>query len=322
MLQSYSEPALPTRRRSVPMSLLDSPARAGQIGLGLIWIIDGLLKLQPYFAAHFASGVIDPNAAGQPGFLGDPITWIGGLIAPHQALFAVMSTLVEVAIGVAIIVPRTVKPALLISFAWALGVWYTGEGLGGLFTSATPDPLTGIVSTAPLYIVAGLLAWPRSDGGRLGLLGERGARLMWAALWFGAAVLWVFPPNASANSLHDAFAGAPSGAGWLSSLQSNAASAVGGSGTAFAVLLAVVSAAIGLAVLVRHGTRAALLASMAVSVLFWFLAEGAAGLFTGQATDVGTAPLMILIAAQLLVLAPRRAIGRATQPVVRAPTPA
>ena len=46
---------------------------------------------------------------------------------------------------------------------------------------------------------------------------------------------------------------------------------------------------------------------MAISLVFWVLAEGLGGLFSGQGTDVGTGPLMILIAAQLLVLAPRRA---------------
>jgi hypothetical protein len=293
MLQS-----LPTRRR------------AAQVALGLIWIVDGLLKLQPYFAAHFADGVIDPNAMGQPGFLGDPITWIGNsVVAPHQALFAAASTLVEVGIGVAIIVPRTVRPALLVSFAWALGVWYTGEGLGGLLTNATPTPLTGIVSTAPLYIVAGLLAWPRSDG--LGLLGARGARAAWAALWVGASALWLFPSNLAAGSFHDAFTGAPSGAGWLSSLQSSAASAVGGSGAELAMVLAVVSAFVGVGVLWPRTTRPALVVSMVLSAVYWVLAEGLAGLFTGQATDVGTAPLMILVASQLLVLAPRRATAEA-----------
>jgi hypothetical protein len=311
MPQSHRDAALPTRRRPLRLSLAQSPARLGQIVLGLLWCIDGLLKLQPYLAAHFADGVIEPNAAGQPGLLGDPITWIGHLVAPHQALFAVLAAVTEFGIGVGLLVPRTVKPALLVSFAWALGVWYTGEGLGGLFTDATPSPLTGIIATSPLYIVAGLLVWPTE--GRLGLLRERGARLAWAALWLGAAVLWLFPSNSAADALHDAFAGAPAGAGWLAGLQSDAASAAAGSGATIALLLAAVSAAIGLAVLFSRGTRIALYASMALSVAFWFLAEGLGGLFTGSATDVGTAPLMLLIAAQLLVLAPRR------QPAVERP---
>jgi hypothetical protein len=291
---------------------LRSPTRIGQIVLGLFWIIDGLLKLQPFFFHHFVSGVIDPSAAGQPAVLGDPITWLGGLIAPHQGLFSLFTVLAETSIGIGLLVPRTAKPALLVSFGWALGIWYTGEGLGGLFAGATPDPLTGILGTAPMYIVAGLLVWPREPrsshvAGRLGLLGERGARLVWAALWLGAAAVWLLPSNASANALSDAFSGAPSGAGWLSSLHSTVAGAVAGSGTAIAVALALASAAIGLSVLWVRGTRVALFAAMAISLAFWLLAEGLGGAFSGQATDVGTGPLMVLIAAQLLVLSPRRA---------------
>jgi hypothetical protein len=147
--------------RPVLASVSRSPARLGQIALGVIWCVDGLLKLQPYFFAHFVSGVIDPSAVGQPSVIGHPITWIGDVIRPHQAIFVALAVLAEVSIGVGLLVRRTVKPALLFSFFWSLNVWLTGEGLGFVFTGTTPDPLTGIFGTAPMYIVAGLLVWPR-----------------------------------------------------------------------------------------------------------------------------------------------------------------
>ncbi len=311
------------RRLTALTSQTRSPARIGQIVLGLIWIADGLLKLQPYFFAHFVSGVIGPSATGQPGVIGHPITWIGGLIRPHQGLFVVLAVLGEISIGVGLLVRRTVRPALLLSFLWALNVWLTGEGLGFVFTGMTPTPLTGILGTAPLYIIAGLLVWPREARARdadpnLGLLGERGARLVWAALWLAAAVLWLFPANAGRDATSSAFARAPSGAGWLSSLHSSAASLVHGSGMTVAVLFAVASAEIGLCVLWGRGIRIALCASMATSLVFWFLAEGLGGLFTGQATDIGTGPLMILISVLLLPLA--RVAPESSRARVQAPT--
>ena len=289
-------------------SFVDSPTRLGQIVLGLFWFVDGLLQLQPYFFGHFASGVIAPNAAGQPALIGDPITWIAGLIQPHQGIVTAFAALAEASIGIGLLVRRTVKPALLVSFAWALNIWFTGEGLGGLLTGTAPTPLTGIINTAPMYIIAGLLVWPRSAGSdgaesSFGLLGELGARAAWAALWLGAAILWLVPSNAGADALRSVFDSAPSGASWLSSLHSAAASAVGGSGMTITLVLAVASAEIGLSVLWVRGTRIALFASIAISAVFWFVAEGLGGLLTGQATDIGTAPLMILIAALLLPLA-------------------
>ncbi|HYB25022.1 MAG TPA: hypothetical protein VEF89_00250 [Solirubrobacteraceae bacterium] len=296
-----------------------SPARIGQVALGLIWIVDGLLKLQPYFFTHFVSGVIDPSAAGQPGVIGHPITWFGNLIRPEQAVFVVVAVLGELTIGTGLLIRRTVKPALVLSFAWALNVWLTGEGLGFLFTGMTPDPLTGILGTAPLYIIAGLLVWPREGQAQetqpgFGLLGEGGARLTWTALWLAAAALWLFPANAGRDAASSVFTNAPSGAGWLSSLHSSAADLLGGSGMTVAVLLAVISAEIGLCVLWGRGTRIALIGAMTLSLVFWFLAEGLGGLFTGQATDVGTGPLMILIAALLLPLAARPIPARAASP--------
>ncbi len=281
-----------------------SPVRLGQIALGLFWLGDGLLQFQPYFFHHFVSGVIDTAASGQPSIIGDPITWIGSLIAPHQAVFNTFAALAEVAIGVGLLVRRTVRPALLASFAWALGIWFSGEGLAGLFTSNTPNPATGIVNAAPLYIIAGALVWPAKS--RFGLLGARGARLVWGALWLATAALWLAPSNYGNGALGSTFSNAPSSAGWLSSLQSGAAHLVSGPGGTLTLALSIASAAIGIGVLWQRGTRVALYAAIVLSVVFWFLAEGLGGLFTGQATDVGAGPLMVLIATQLPALAPRR----------------
>lgn len=123
----------------------------------------------------------------------------------------------------------------------------------------------------------------------------------------GGAALWIVPSNAGAHALGGVFTAAPSGANWLTSLHSSAASAIGGSGTTITIALAVVSAGIGVSVIWLRGTRITLLASMALSLSFWVLAEGLGGLFTGQATDVGTGPLMILLAALLLPLATQSA---------------
>ena len=86
-------------RHTISVPVARSPMRLGQIALGIIWCIDGLLKLQPYFFHHFVSGVIDPSAMGQPALIGDPITWIGNLIKPHQAIFVVFVVLAELSIG-------------------------------------------------------------------------------------------------------------------------------------------------------------------------------------------------------------------------------
>jgi hypothetical protein len=69
-------------------------SRLAQVMLGLLWVIDGVLQFQPYmFGKTFITGVLLPNAAGQPGIIGAPITWIAHLIEPHVALSATNSRL-------------------------------------------------------------------------------------------------------------------------------------------------------------------------------------------------------------------------------------
>jgi hypothetical protein len=298
--------------------------RITQVILGLIWLIDGALQFQPYmFGKTFITGVIDPNAVGQPGVIADPIIWIAKLIEPHVGVFNGFAATLQVAIGLGLLCRRTVKPALLGSFAWALGIWFTGEGLGGIF-SGTANPLTGAPGAALLYIVVGLMCWPRvarvargeTIMKRFGLLGDRGARGVWAILWLGSAALWLLPANDGSSAVHDAIVSVPTGAGWLTSLLSTAASASAGHGYEIAIAMAVLSAIVGIGVLRGRHLRPYLALGIAVSLVYWVIGQGFGGIFTGQATDVDAAPLIILIGSMLFALAPSRRRDPAPAPVV------
>jgi hypothetical protein len=272
------------------------------------------------FGKTFITGVLLPNATGQPGIIGAPITWIAHLIEPHVAVFNGFAAALQILIGFGLLYRRTVKPALLASMLWAIGIWFTGEGLGMIFTG-NASPLTGAPGAALLYVLVALMCWPRAGtvrtpsregAARLGLIGDRGARLAWAAIWLGSAVLWLFPANDGASAVHDAIAAVPSGAGWLSSVLSWAANAAAGHGTTIAITMAIVSTAIGVGVLRRWHTRAFLALAIAISLVYWIVGQGLGGVFTGQATDLSTAPLIILIASILFAREPITKLKRAT----------
>ena len=174
-----------------------------------------------------------------------------------------------------------------------------GEGLGGLLTG-TASPLTEAPGAALLYVLAGLIVWPRAGrqtGNALagGVLGERGARRAWAALWVGSAALWLMPANRTGNAVHDAIASAPSGAGWLSSIHQSVAAAATGRGLAIAIVAAGLSAAIGLAVLSDRWPIAALALSVLIALVYFVVGQGMGGVLTGSGTDPGTGPLLILL---------------------------
>lgn len=314
------------RRRIVNARLIESRAearsaaftlqRAMQAALGLMWLADGLLQFQPYFFQKtFVTGVIDPNAAGQPAFVGHAITFIGNsIVEPHVALFNGFVAVLEVAIGLGLLYRRTVRLALLVSIPWALGIWFTGEGFGGLLTGDA-SPLASAPGQAALYVLIALLVWPRvrtgSDGppenaASLGLLGSRTVRVVWAVLWFGLAALWLIPANLTAGAFHDAILAAPTGAAWLTSLENSAANAVAGDGVGLSIAFAVVYVAIGAAVALNWHPKPFLIAAIVIAAALWLFTEGLGGVFTGQATDIDAGPVFILLAALLWPLRTRK----------------
>jgi hypothetical protein len=272
-----------------------------QVALGLIWLVDGALQVQPFmFRRSFVTQVIAPNEVGQPSVIATPIRFMAHLIEPRVMWFNLLAVTLQVLIGLGLLYRPTVKAALLTSFGWALSVWWMGEGLGGLFTGHS-SPLTGAPGAALLYVFAGLIAWPRDEpqSGTTaagGILGERGALVAWALLWLGSSALWLLPANRSDTSVHDAIASAPSGAHWLTSVQSAAAAATTGRGLAIALGAAVLSAALGLIVLLTRRAKLALALATAIGLVYFLVGQGLGGILTGSGTDPGTGPLLILLA--------------------------
>ena len=135
--------------------------RGIQIALGLLWILDGLLQLQPaMLTARFATRVIAPAGQGQPSFVAGPVRDLARVILMHPAVTDVGFGLIQLALGLGLLCPRTARWALDASVAWAVAVWYLGEGLGGLFGSDA-SLLTG--APGPLCCTRCWL-WPRGPG--------------------------------------------------------------------------------------------------------------------------------------------------------------
>ena len=282
--------------------------RTVQIALGVLWIGDGLLQLQPsMFTTAFGARVLAPSASGQPTAIAGPMHDFVHLIARQPAGFDAVFAAVQVVIGMGLLSRVTVKPALALSLAWVAGVWALGEGFGMVFTGSA-SPLTGAPGGVLLYGIIGLVAWPRpaaaadpsGSAASGGILGETGARVAWAALWVTSAVLWLLPANRGtgvvAAQIRVAGQGAPV---WLAHLDGTVAHSLAGSGSGLSVALASVSLVIGLGPLVTRRPTAFLVAGVALSLDFWLLGQSLGGLTTGMATDPNTGPLFVLLALAL-----------------------
>ncbi|MFZ0042447.1 MAG: hypothetical protein WAK93_14140 [Solirubrobacteraceae bacterium] len=277
--------------------------RAVQTVLGLIWLLDGGLQFQSFMYSKGFIQLLTGQAAGQPGWLADSINWAAGIANGNLAVFNTLFALTQVTIGLGLLYRRTVKPALALSFAWVLVVWWFGEAFGMLFMDMA-QPLTGAPGAVVLYGLVGLIVWPGRGPG--GLLGVRGAKIMWAALWLAMAWLWLLAPSSSANATHDALISVDTGMGWLNALQNNAAVAAKGNGLVIALVLAAVSAAIGIAVAADWRPRFFLGLAIVLSLVYWLLPQGLGGIFAGGSTDPNAGlPFVLLACAMYPLITPR-----------------
>ncbi|HEX3804162.1 MAG TPA: hypothetical protein VHV75_15100 [Solirubrobacteraceae bacterium] len=299
-----------TRRRRVgPTYFFSDGTRTVQTILGLIWLLDGGLQFQSFMYSKGFIDMLTSMSPGQPHWLGSSINWGANLAAGNISLYNTGFALVQVAIGLGLLYRPTVKSALLLSFVWSLFVWWFGEGFGMLFMNMA-QPLTGAPGGVIMYALIGLVIWPNGNPG--GLLGVRGTRIMWATLWLLCAYLWLLQSSASANAIHDMINAAPSGMSWLSSMQDGFASITKGDGFIFALILAVLSAVIGLGVGFNWRAKELLIVSVVLQVIFWLVGQGLGGIFQGGATDPATAPLLILLAYAVYQLIPYRLHTTAT----------
>ena len=293
-------------------------ARTVQIGLGIFWLLDGLLQLQPdMFGSDFADRVILPSAQGQPGPVSNAIIHMAHFIAVQPALANAVFASVQILIGMGLLIRQTVRPALVLSFAWALGVWALGEGFGMLFTGMA-SPLTGAPGGALLYAAIGLLVWPRTERPAADLavsgpataegpLGASGGKAVWAVVWSGMGLLWLLPANRVAGAVARTISAAATGQpGWLAHLQLSVAHAVGRGGSV-AGACAAASLVIGLGPLLWRHTTVFLVAGSALALGYWLVGEAFGQPFSGIATDPNTGPLLVLLA---LALYPNRAPSR------------
>jgi len=81
-----------------------------------------------------------------------------------------------------------VKVALATSMVWSLGVWWIGEGFGGVF-SGQANPVTGAPGAVILYGLLAVLLWPADRPGPEApfvagwAVGTTLAKSLWLVLW-------------------------------------------------------------------------------------------------------------------------------------------
>jgi hypothetical protein len=270
-----------------------------QVVLGLLWLLDGALQAQPFmWTRAFATQLIAGTGQGQPGFVSGPVHWVSTVIAAHGVAWNASFVAIQLLIGVGLLVPRTARLALAVSIAWALAVWWLAEGLSGL-ASGHATMITGAPGSALIYALLAGAAWPRRDASRESP--PRWLPFAWAVLWVGAAVFQALPGQNTGAAVGSAVTGGVSGAPkWLASLDNSVGSWAAHRGVLLVVVLVAAMALVGIGALARRTRAPAVALGLALTVAFWVLGQDIGALYSGQATDPNTGPLVAVMAIAVL----------------------
>jgi hypothetical protein len=273
-----------------------------QLALAGMWLLDAGLQYQSFMFTRAFGRMLGASAAGNPGVIASPIGWDARLVGQHTvALNAIFAT-IQLLLALGIAVRPTVRLALGASIAWALAVWWLGEGLGGVL-AGTASPVNGAPGAVILYALLAVLLWPADRGGKPSFtaaraVGAPAARALWLVLWLSLAYFALLPANRAPQVLSGMIAGLERGEpGWLAAIDRGAAALVGHQGLAASVVLAIVLVLVAVGVyLPAPAARGALALAIAVAAVIWVVGEALGGILAGGATDPNSGPLLILIA--------------------------
>jgi hypothetical protein len=276
--------------------------RALQLGLAAIWLLDGVLQYQSFMYTKAFGQMLAATAPGNPSVIARPITWDATLVEHHLVLLNTIFATIQLLLGLGIAFRPTVRIALAASIAWAIAVWWLGEGLGGILDGGA-SPLNGAPGAVIIYALIAVLLWPADRDASARFVAARAvgahvARALWLVLWLSLAYFALTPANRAPQAVNGMIAGMDSGEpGWLSAIERGGASLVANHGLAASVVLAVALAVIAVGVyLPRPLARATLALAIVVALVIWVVAEAFGGILAGGGTDPNSGPLLVLLA--------------------------
>jgi len=279
----------------------------------VLWIIDGLLQLQPQmFTMNMVNGVMLPNVQSQPGPIAASLYWIITITTQYLTETNWTIAVIQVIIGVGLLVGWRVKWFYALSIIWAVFAWYGGEGMSLLLTGKA-SALSGAPGSVLFYALLAIALWPRSTPDHAAaqtndeapqprtLLSREALRWFLAGYWLLAGLLqlqpyWWQPEQISQSVTAMTSPGSLSGVivdptlRWLSAITSGSEGPLN-----MALIVVFVALAVGSALVKTEHIRPWLVASIAVSLILWWFAQSLGMILTGMSTDPNSGPLVILL---------------------------
>ncbi len=276
------------------------------VGLGALWLVDGILQLQPaqFSAANLAVGTVGGALmALPPPLYAFSLRVVISDLAPYDGFWTVFVAGLEIAIAAGLLVgpPRAKRAALVASAAFGGFLWVFAEGMGGILEGTmhggifpgTPSLFNGFPGAGLVYSLVSLMLlipqerWNLSR--RFSAVRMAPALLLLVCVFVQAApLMWTSFGQASI------FTAASDN---LTPQMAPVAAPLERFAVAFPMvtnaleLAATLVAAVGLGLGRAWGYRFAL----ALLAFVWVFGVGLGGVLTGAATDPNTPPAIALL---------------------------
>src|SRR3954452_12389548 len=107
-----------------------------RVSFGILWIVDGILQVQPQMAAGLPEQVVQPAASSSPGWVQALVNAGGTIWSFHPVQAAAAAVWIQAGIGLWMLVAPTGWSSRLAGLggaAWGLIVWMFGEAFGAIF---------------------------------------------------------------------------------------------------------------------------------------------------------------------------------------------
>lgn len=273
-----------------------------RLGLGALWVADGLLQARPTMGPGFVPDDLRPLLPGQPAWLDAALRWSIRVWSAHPLHVDAATVLVQVGIGLAIAAggeDALGRTGLWLSIGWGLMVWVFGEGLGGVLQHGASFVM-GVPGGVLAYVLAAALLLLPAEWWRTGRAARLGA-LATAAFFALGALIQALPANGlwHGRTLAQSFSGMVAAGTWpavAAPMRAMGRLALADPVALDAVLVASMA---GLAAWLAIGRapRAAAAATVLWLLAAWWLGQDF-GVFGPAATDPNLAlPLAFVLAA-------------------------
>ena len=301
-------------------------ARILTLSLGGLWLLDGILQLQPaMFTGAFVEQVLAPTLTSQPHWMVAVINFGINVWNLNPVLFNLAAAVVQLFIGFMILLPALKRQrdnknnehiaqrrldlqrfALWLSVFWALLIWIFGEGLGILFTGSATF-YAGAPGSALLYAILALFllydANERRDATATAAASDKSTERplkklpVVAGIIFLAGAALQLTPMFWQPTMLSMLAMVPSVSGWLGQF--------GAQGTMLGNFLAIDAlAALGIFLILMPRNRTVAWLACAFLVAVWWIGQNFGGIFTfpfGTATDPNSALVMMLFLVPIIL---------------------